>query len=126
MKKKDLLERLLLFEKYYKGSKYEARVILASSYYEQGLHDLCEKELRRIPTQEQLLKKLVEKLKGKSVYKTLKKLWSGKVDDNTTTLKGVSSLLTHALIEVEKGNAEYKILIPLIIEKVNELAYSIC
>ncbi|MHA1883065.1 MAG: hypothetical protein ACTSUO_08475 [Candidatus Thorarchaeota archaeon] len=125
MKKGVLLEKLLLFERYYKGSKYEAGVMLASSYYEQGLYKLCEKELEKLPSQEQLLKKLIEKLKGKSVYKTLKRLWSGKIDDSVTTLKGLSSLLTHTLIEVEKRNTEYRILVPLIIEKVNELAYNI-
>ena len=81
-------------------------------------------ELDKLPSTGVLLERLVEKLKGKSVSKTLRKIQEGKTEDNLITAKGLSSLLTHIFIECEKGNTEYRILVPSIIEKLNEVVYN--
>jgi len=126
MDNKELLNKLILFEKYYLGSKYEKKVKLAIMYYDMGKLNLCEKELASLPGQAELLEALVLKLKGKSVYRTLKQIQEGRVENNLVTLKGLSSLLTHIVIECEHGATEYKILIPLIVEKISEISYDAC
>ncbi len=70
---------------------------------------------------ETLLATLVESLKGKSVYKTLKALSEGKVEDDAVALKGLFSLGTHVAIEVEHGRKEYRTLLPSIVEKIEQL-----
>jgi len=121
-------KRLKLLNKLTEGEKYFTKkagiVNLARELFERGQFDLCEKELERLPTDAELLEKLVEKLKGKSVHKTLKQMQEGRVENNLLTAKGLSSLLTHILIECEHGNNEYKILIPNVIEKLNEIIYN--
>jgi len=124
MNKKEILEKLLEAEKYFKDTEYQSIVELASSQYYMNLHK-CEETLRNLPTREQLLGDLVEKLKGKSVYKTLKKIQEGCPEKSYTTLKGLTSLLTHILIEAEQGGTKFKILIPLVLEKINEMSYGL-
>ena len=120
-----LWDKIRKAEKYFTAKEYTAIVELARELFERGQFDLCEKELKKLPTDAKLLGKLVEKLKGKSVYKTLKLIQEGKaVENSLTTAKGLSSLLTHIIIEVELGNNEYKVLVPSIIEKLNEIIYS--
>jgi hypothetical protein len=68
--------------------------------------------LSSLPDYEKLFDSLIEKLKGKSVYSTLKLLESGKTDNSYTALKGMFSLCTHACIEMEKNSSsEYALLI---------------
>ena len=125
MNKKRLLQKLVLFERCFKRSKYRSIVETAMKLFHKGQYDLCEKEVNKLPTAEQLLETLIQKLQGKSVYRTLKKIQEGKVDNKVLALKGLSSLLTHTLIEIEKGRSEYKLLIPTIIEKIGEISYDI-
>jgi len=119
-----LLNRLLEAEKYFTQKKYVEIVELAKELFERGQFDLCEKQLSKLPSSGELLEKLVKKLKGKSVYRTLKQIQEGKVGNDLYTAKGLSSLLTHALIEIEHGNNEYKVLVPIMIEKLNEIIYN--
>lgn len=81
--------------------------------------------LRTLPTDDQLLAQLVEKLKGKSVATTLERIRTGKVTGELTAMKGLSSLLTHVLIECEKGATEFRKLIPVILESLNTSGYKI-
>jgi len=67
---------------------------------------------------------LVEKLKGKSVYSNLKKISEGKCEDKLQEIIGVSSLLTHSLIEM-KTHKKYKILSSNLVEKIAELFYNL-
>jgi len=121
-----LLNRVLEVQKYFTAEKYASIVEQAAILFNAGRFDICEKELDKLPNNVELLGRLVEKLKGKSVYKTLKKIQEGKVETNQMTLaKGLSSLLTHILIECAHGSNEYKILIPSVIEKLNEVTYNI-
>jgi len=120
-----LLNRLLEAEKYFTKKKYVDIIELAKELFERGQFDLCEKQLEKLPNNGDLLEKLVEKLKGKSVAKTLKLIQEGKVGNDWTGLKGLMSLGVHLIIEREHGNTEYEILLPIILEKVNEISYDL-
>ena len=78
-----------------------------------------QKKLDELPTQEDLLAELLEKLKGKPVHKTLKKVLEGKSDNVFTELKGLFSLGTHIAIECEKDR-RFGILLPMVYEKISE------
>ena len=119
-----LLDRVFAAEQYFIGGGYRAGVVRARKLFDRGGFKLCTEELDRLPSSGGLLEKLVKKLKGKSIGRTLKKIQEGKITDSLITAKGLSSLLTHIFIECEKGNTEYKILVPSIIEKLNEAVYS--
>lgn len=120
-----LLKRLQEAGKYFTKKEYADIVERAQYLFEEGQFNSCEKELEKLPNYVQLLETLVEKLRGKSVHKTLRKLQEGKVSDDLLTAKGLSSLLTHVIIEIEKGNNEYKVLVPNILEKLSEISYNI-
>lgn len=119
-----LYSRLFEVEKYFTKKEYVGTVELARELFERGQFDLCGRELEKLPSGAKLLGNLIEKLKGKSVAKTLKLIQEGETKDGLLTAKGLSSLLTHVIIEVEHGNHEYKILIPNICEKLNEIIYN--
>jgi len=125
MNKKELLDKLSIAEKYFKDTKYRDTVSYANRLYEMGSYRRCESELNRLPSREQLLAMLVEKLKRKSVYRTLKKIQEGCAENSLTTLKGLSSLLTHTVIEVEQGGKEFQILVPSILEEINKVVYNL-
>ena len=118
-----LLNRLAEAEKYFTKKKYTETVKRAKELFECGKFATCEKELESLPSNGELLERLVDKLKDKHLYKTLRKI-EGKVGNDLLTAKALSSLLTHIIIEVEQGNNEYKVLIPGVIEKLNEIIYS--
>ena len=118
-----LLNRLAEAERYFTTEKYVGIVKRARELFECGKHATCGKELDILPTNGELLERLVDKLKDKHLYKTLRKI-EGKVGNDLLTAKALSSLLTHIIIEVEQGNNEYKVLIPGVIEKLNEIIYS--
>lgn len=119
-----LMDRLFEAERYFTKKEYLDTIKLARDLFERGQFDTCQEELDKLPSNVKLLEQLVKKLKGKSISRTLKKIQEGKVENSLITAKGLSSLLTHIFIEVEHGNSEYKILVPSIIEKLNEVIYS--
>ena len=122
----ELMSRLLEVQKYFTAEKYSSIIEQASTFFNTGHFDACRKELDKLPSSAELLKRLVEKLKGKSIFRTLKKIQEGKIEINQMVLaKGLSSLLTHILIECMHGNTEYKILVPSVTEKLNEVTYNI-
>jgi len=125
MKKSELKlwNRITEARKYFTRKEYAAIVERARELFERGVFDLCEKELEKLPSNADLLEKLISKLQDKRIYKTLRKIEEGKVQ-TISMAKGLSSLLTHVIIEVEHGNHEYKILIPNIYEKLNEIIYN--
>jgi len=73
---------------------------------------------------EKQLQTLVQKLKGKSVYVNLKQIAEGKCKDPVREVIGISSLLTHSLIEMQK-NKEYKLLVANLYEKLGSLIYNL-
>ena len=125
MNRTELTSRLLLAEKWFTGTRYHNVLYAAQVFYLSDHLELCEEELNKFPSFEQLLEKLVSKLKGKSVYKTIMRIQEGSAANDYTTLKGLSSLLTHVTIEMEKGNKEYGILLPTLLEKISDLVYKL-
>lgn len=119
----DLLQRLLLAERYFNTPTYASKVREARTHFLCGRYDEAKKTLDQLPTKEVLLKELIEKLVNKSVYKTLKEILKGEKSEKYTALKGLSSLLTHTVISCEQGKTEYEILFPLLMEKINEIMY---
>lgn len=126
MNKKQLIDRLHIAEKYfYYKEPYISAIDLARTSFEKGSLVCCEEALNFLPTKEKLLSQLITKLKGKSVYSTLLKIQEGKSKNDFTALKAISSLLTHCVIEVEKGNKEFGILIPEVYEKIGNFIYEL-
>lgn len=120
-----LYDRIRRAEKYFTKKKYIAIVERAVYLFQTHRNELCEEELNKLPSDVKLLENLIEKLKGKSVAKTLKLIQEGETKDGLLTLKGLLSLGTHIVIECEHGNAEYGILLPKLLEKISEIAYGI-
>lgn len=121
-----MLAKLALVEKHFTSKEFQPIVMAARTAYRLGLEGKFNTEMRKLPTAEQLLDRLIEKLKGKSVYKTLKAIQEGKAaSDPIVTMTGLSSLLTHVLIEMKQGHREYGILIPTIFEKMGVMIYSL-
>jgi hypothetical protein len=124
----DLEARILKARVQFAGSKHESIVDKAMSlFYTSFLqceYEEVEKELAKLPTEEQLLNELVLKLKNKSVFKTIVQIQEGKVKHNATYMKALFSLGTHAAIEIEKGHAEYRMLVTRIYEKIGEVVYA--
>lgn len=121
----ELLGKIQASMKYFGGTQYQKIIESAQTAVNAGHSKRATAILSSLPTDQQLLSQLVEKLKGKSVYTTLEKIQSGKAVGDYTALKGLSSLLTHALIECEKGATEFKKLIPIIIEKLNTISFKL-
>lgn len=120
-----LTSRLLLAEKWFTGTQYHSILYAALTFWNANQPKLCEEELNKLPSPERLLLELLAKLKGKSVYKTIMKIQEGSTSNDYITLKGLSSLLTHVTIEMEKGNKEYGILLPALFEKISDLVYKL-
>ena len=121
-----MLARMSSVEKYFVSQEYKPIVEAARMAYDAGNEVACAAELNKLPTGEQIFDRLIEKLKGKSVYKTLKAIREGKaVDNQVVSMMGLSSLLTHVLIEMKQDRREFGILVPIIFEKMGELVYSL-
>jgi hypothetical protein len=117
---RELFDRVVAAEKGFANSQYELTAKLAWVLYEGGDFDKAHEALSTLPTPERLLRNLIEKLKGKPVYKTLKRVNEGKGTDPSETIKALSSLLTHTMIEY-KDHPEYRVLAPMIHEQIAEL-----
>lgn len=122
---KKLQDRLDEAKKYFSGERYRTALSLASELLEQKNLVGCKEILGRFPNKDQLFESLVAKLKGKSVYKTLEQIHENKEIDTLTKIKGISSLITHCVIEMKNGSAEYGMLLPVLLEKENELIFSL-
>lgn len=121
-----LYSKLFEAEKYFTKPKYVGIVTEARKVFQAGDFEACKKKLDELPNSGELLERLVSKLKNKHLYKTLRKIEDGTLDpilDSIPVAKGLSSLLTHILIECEHGNDEYKILLLNVAEKLNEIIY---
>jgi len=125
MTKEELLGLLVVSEKYFTGEKYRTLVALARRMYETKRFVPLEEALLSLPNSDELLTELVSKLKGKSIYRTLKKIHENKEEGTLIKLKGLSSLITHTIIEMESGRSEFAMLLPVLLEKENELLYDL-
>lgn len=111
-------------KKYFNNTSYSASVVLADSFCRINSFSEATKILNTLPGETELLNTLVEKLKGKSVYKTLKQIESGAIVEGPQFIKGLFSLGTHVAIEVHNGNKEYSMLYSVIYEKLGEVLYN--
>lgn len=117
--------KLLEAEQAFKGTQYDGIVAKASQLYVAGRLSECLEKLRELPTQSQLLRRLIEKLRGKSVYKTLKRLRNGQDERGVLEAIAVTSLLTHVLLEIKAGHGEYRWLAISILEKATDRIYEL-
>lgn len=120
-----IVNKLAVAEKFFTNPEYQSTVKEAVNAYWAGELIRCSKLLDKLPTAEQLLDALVEKLKGKSVYKTIRHIQEGNGGSRLTNMKAISSLMTHALIEMESGKPEYGLLIPIIYERLGKMVYEL-
>jgi len=120
-----LLERLYQAKQDFKGTTFEEKVRQAMNLYLEKRYVDLEQVLNTLPTREQLLEGLIEKLKEKPVYKTLRKISDNKTDNVWETLKGLFSLGTHICIELEKGNLEYRGILCDVYEKIGRILFEV-
>lgn len=120
-----VLDRLEKAERYFTKKEYESIVTAARNLFEHSKFVLCQKKLDELPSSGDLLEQLRAKLKNKHLCRTLRRIEEGRTENTLLVAKGLSSLLTHVIIECEQGNPEYKILIPNIVEKINEVVYAL-
>lgn len=118
-----LLSRLLEAEKNFKHTRFERVVVEAMQAFESD-EPVCN-HLDKLPTKAELLRELIESLKGKSVYKTLRLINEGHAVEKELELKGMFSLGTHIVIECQKGRKEFRQLLPLIYERIGVLIYTL-
>ena len=116
----ELLSRLGEAEEFFIGTLYEPLVIKALEHYHKSQDAECTEALNSLPTKEKLLGKLIEKLEGKPVYDTIRDVMRGK-GNGWTKVKGLFSLGTHAVIECEKGNLEYRYVLSDILDQITGL-----
>lgn len=125
-----LMERLSHAETYFSNSKKYKQVVKESRrLFDLGANSRCSQALDELPTVAQLVESLVEKLRGKSVHKTIRKILNETESKDQklevhTRIKGLSSLLTHAVIEMEK-NPEYACVAKTIMESLNHWVFSL-
>ncbi len=116
-----LFSQLVRAEQYMLESQYRPHVYRARMLFEEGKFGESQKVLDSLPTEEQLLNSLVEKLEGKSVHKTLAKIAKNECKSKFELLKGLYSLSTHVIIEAEQGHREYLMLLPQLYTKIGEV-----
>ena len=121
----EVFNRLVEAEKYFKKTKFSETVKKAQRAYYDGLTEEANGFLDELPTTFNMLEALMKELKGKSVYKTLKKIIEGTVENNWESLKGLCSLCTHIAIECERGNTEYAMLLDEVMSKISEIRYNV-
>lgn len=126
MTREELLQRILKLEScrgYF--AKYQDVILKADRCYQKEEWEECEKLLSSLPTEEKLCESLVSKLQNKHFVQTLKKISEGEIENPYTAAKGISSLLTHVLIECEKGNLEYSLLIDHFYQMLSDILFSL-
>ena len=120
--KPDVLAKYEKCLRYFKRAEFKELLEASLEALKVGDYDLAETILDKIPSREELYCALLEKLKTKSVYRSIKKIQEGKEVDKNTCLKGLLSLATHVVIEA-KDKPEYYMLLPDIYEKIGNLIY---
>ena len=114
-------QKLVELRRQFDGTKYNSLLVEYCDAYISNNAKKMDIVLKKFPTEIQLLESLVEKLRGKSVFSNLKKIIRGESIDNVNHAVGISSLMTHVLIEIKQGNKEYKILLPDLYSKLGKL-----
>jgi len=118
--KKETISKLIFFETYLKGTQYGPFVERVRILLDEGQERAAEEVMAFLPTEKDLLESIMEKMKDKPAYKTLKRGLKKNAND-TAFAKGLFSLGTHILIECEKGNTEYRMLLPTLYSRIGSL-----
>lgn len=113
-------QKLLEIQRQFENTQYELLLLDYCAAYVCNDTKRMDEILSKLPTEIQLLEALVEKLRGKSVFNNLKKIIRGESVDPVNHAIGISSLITHVLIEC-KNNKEYKMLLPDLYTKLGKL-----
>jgi hypothetical protein len=117
-----VLQEIHRAHKYFTKSEFSPILESAEQAWESNDLEGCRTALGRLPSSDELLESLLKRLRGKSVFKTIQRM-----DEETDSLKtsiGLSSLITHVLIE-SKSNPEYKSLLHPLLEKLSGLLYKL-
>lgn len=117
---KHLISQVVKYETYFQDSQYAPFVKRARCLLDEGREAAAKDVLSQLPTEKELLEDIVNKLKDKPVHKTLKRGLKENAND-VKFLKGLFSLGTHIVIECEKGNSEYKMLLPTLYSRIGAL-----
>lgn len=114
-------KKLLELQRQFDGTKYN--LVLSdycAAYIKKDIKRMDE-VLKKFPTDFQLLENLTQKLKGKSVFTNLRRIFKNENVSEIDRKIALSSLYTHICIEIKKGNSEYTNLSRSILEKINLL-----
>ena len=122
---RELLNKIMKAEGDFAGTPFADIVKEAWSKFNTDNAGDAELLLEKLPTPEKLLSTLFEKLKGKAVFKTLKRIEEGKANTPEDYLLCLSSLMTHIIIECKEGHVEYKMLLPIIEKRIREMVADI-
>ena len=106
------------------GTKYDSLVDEAVDAYNASDEARLNEVVAKIPTDIQLMDMMLEKIKDKSVFKNLKKTLGDKTQNVNDAVIGVSSLITHVVIEC-KENREFRALLPDLYNKRGELIHHV-
>lgn len=120
----EIYRRLESAREHFSSLRYQEQLSRAMELFNQDEFGLCEAELGKLPSPVTLLAELLEKLKSKSVYKTLDKIAKGVCESDLENLKGLFSLGTHIVIEMDKGSLEYTLLLNDVYEKIGRCLFS--
>ena len=104
-------QKLYEAKKVFEGSMHEFVVMELTNAYSVQDNVKFDTIYEKLPTHIEMLDNILEKVKSKKVFQTLKKTVAENIEDRTESLVGVSSLLTHIAIEC-KTNREYRALLP--------------
>jgi hypothetical protein len=110
MNKDQIMQKYVELHKLYKDTDKILTIRQIESLIFKNNLPEAERIMASLPDKEALQEKIYEHLQGKPVYDTLKRVLNGKCDNLYEGLKGLSSLLTHICIELEKGHMEYRVL----------------
>jgi hypothetical protein len=124
MKDKEYSQKILgLSRGIFNGSFNEREqelVVEAMREYTKGNYTRIDEIFQMVGNDYQLLAKLMEKLKGKSVHDGIKNLLEGRDQSNEQAIISTASLISHVAIEM-KENKRYGILLPDLYRKLGVL-----
>ena len=100
----------------YANTKYSTLIDEATTAYVGDNYKKLDEIISSFPNDVTLLKVLMTKLEGKSVYTNLQRLLEGKETSVEQELISIASLIVHTGIEI-KENKEYKSLLPDLYKK---------
>lgn len=118
---RDIVARYEEVFEIYKNTNRKQRLSEIESKIFDKQFEMAEEMLKEFLTEKELMFALETKLKGKPISRTLSKIRKGNIESRLQIMKGLSSLMTHSLIECEDGNMEYMYVAKKAHQKLSEL-----